>query len=84
MQTLTNALVDFSATFALTDGRTCTIRSPANQTLCPLSLTARVENGDRDDRNGVILEKTSEMALEFEKVISRFPDQWYNFYSYWL
>jgi KDO2-lipid IV(A) lauroyltransferase len=42
-----------------------------------------VANDSTRDRDALIREKTGEMAREFEKIISRFPDQWYNFFPAW-
>lgn len=42
-------------------------------------IPMRIEgNKDESLRNGV-----QEVARRFEEVINRYPDQWFNFYSYW-
>ncbi|GEM_PF-170745 len=43
-----------------------------------------VANPGRDGRDAVVRARTEDLAREFEKVIARFPDQWYNFYPSWL
>jgi KDO2-lipid IV(A) lauroyltransferase len=42
-----------------------------------------VNGAGKKGRNEIIREKTAELTREFERVISRFPDQWYNFYPAW-
>ncbi len=37
----------------------------------------------RGERERVIREGTGKIARVFEDYIRRYPDQWYNFYSYW-
>ncbi|HEX9023492.1 MAG TPA: lysophospholipid acyltransferase family protein [Geobacteraceae bacterium] len=37
----------------------------------------------RHDRAGVIREGTERLLRVFERYISAYPDQWYNFYDYW-
>lgn len=38
----------------------------------------------RADRKEVIRKGMQELAAVFERYIRRYPDQWYNFYPYWL
>ena len=37
----------------------------------------------REDREGVIRKGMEELIKKFEAYIEKYPDQWYNFYSYW-
>jgi KDO2-lipid IV(A) lauroyltransferase len=41
------------------------------------------DGGERGKRERVIREGMQEIARVFEDYIRRYPDQWYNFYSYW-
>jgi KDO2-lipid IV(A) lauroyltransferase len=42
-----------------------------------------VTRNEEEDRDETVKRMTVAMAREFEKVIGRFPDQWYNFYPAW-
>jgi predicted LPLAT superfamily acyltransferase len=37
----------------------------------------------REDREAVIREGMERLIKKFEAYIEKYPDQWYNFYSYW-
>ena len=37
----------------------------------------------REDRETVIQEGMEKLVKKFEEYIEKYPDQWYNFYSYW-
>lgn len=37
----------------------------------------------RDDREAVIRKGMESLIKKFEEYIEKYPDQWYNFYSYW-
>ena len=37
----------------------------------------------REDRNAVIRKGMEILIKKFEEYIEKYPDQWYNFYSYW-
>ena len=37
----------------------------------------------REDRNAVIRKGMEKLIKKFEEYIEKYPDQWYNFYSYW-
>ena len=37
----------------------------------------------REDREAVIREGMEKLIKKFEEYIEKYPDQWYNFYSYW-
>jgi lauroyl/myristoyl acyltransferase len=37
----------------------------------------------RKDRGAVIREGMERLIEKFEGYIEKYPDQWYNFYSYW-
>ncbi len=37
----------------------------------------------REDRETVIQEGMEKLIKKFEEYIEKYPDQWYNFYSYW-
>jgi len=37
----------------------------------------------REDREAVIRKGMEELIKKFEEYIEKYPDQWYNFYSYW-
>ena len=37
----------------------------------------------RQDREAVIQEGMEKLIKKFEEYIEKYPDQWYNFYSYW-
>ena len=37
----------------------------------------------RQDRETVIQEGMEKLIKKFEEYIEKYPDQWYNFYSYW-
>jgi KDO2-lipid IV(A) lauroyltransferase len=37
----------------------------------------------REDREAVIRKGMDELVKKFEAYIEKYPDQWYNFYSYW-
>jgi KDO2-lipid IV(A) lauroyltransferase len=37
----------------------------------------------REDREGVIRKGMEELIKKFEAYIEKYPDQWYNFYTYW-
>ena len=37
----------------------------------------------REDREAVIREGMERLIRKFEAYIEKYPDQWYNFYSYW-
>lgn len=39
--------------------------------------------GERDQRERVILEGTQQILRVFERYIGSYPDQWYNFFDYW-
>jgi KDO2-lipid IV(A) lauroyltransferase len=41
------------------------------------------DGSERAKREGAIREGMQEIARVFEDYIRRYPDQWYNFYSYW-
>ncbi|MHC4598060.1 MAG: hypothetical protein ACYS47_03555, partial [Planctomycetota bacterium] len=43
-----------------------------------------VKDSDEAGREAEVQARTEEMIREFEKVISRFPDQWYNFFPSWV
>lgn len=43
----------------------------------------RFDPATRDDREGVIREGMDALIKKFEEYIEKYPDQWYNFYSYW-
>jgi Kdo2-lipid IVA lauroyltransferase/acyltransferase len=36
-----------------------------------------------DDKNEAVRQGVQEIAKRFEEMISRYPDQWFNFFSYW-
>jgi KDO2-lipid IV(A) lauroyltransferase len=36
-----------------------------------------------DDKNETVRQGVQEIAKRFEEMISRYPDQWFNFFSYW-
>jgi KDO2-lipid IV(A) lauroyltransferase len=37
----------------------------------------------REDREAIIRKGMEELIKKFEQYIEKYPDQWYNFYSYW-
>jgi KDO2-lipid IV(A) lauroyltransferase len=37
----------------------------------------------REDREAIIREGMERLIKKFEEYIEKYPDQWYNFYSYW-
>jgi predicted LPLAT superfamily acyltransferase len=41
------------------------------------------ESSLRDDREKVIRGGMEKLIKKFESYIEKYPDQWYNFYSYW-
>lgn len=41
------------------------------------------EAGSREDREEVIRKGMEELIKKFESYIEKYPDQWYNFYSFW-
>ncbi len=41
------------------------------------------ESCSREDRETVIREGMEKLIKKFEGYIEKYPDQWYNFYSYW-
>jgi KDO2-lipid IV(A) lauroyltransferase len=40
-------------------------------------------SSSRDDRETVIRKGMEKLIKIFEAYIEKYPDQWYNFYSYW-
>jgi KDO2-lipid IV(A) lauroyltransferase len=40
-------------------------------------------SSSREDRETVIQEGMEKLVKKFEEYIEKYPDQWYNFYSYW-
>jgi KDO2-lipid IV(A) lauroyltransferase len=38
---------------------------------------------EREDREGALRKGMERLVRKFEEYIEKFPDQWYNFYSYW-
>ena len=40
-------------------------------------------SSSREDREAVIREGMERLIKKFEAYIEKYPDQWYNFYSYW-
>jgi KDO2-lipid IV(A) lauroyltransferase len=52
--------------------------------------TARAEapifapTADPDDRRAAADDLTQQLATRFEAIVSRFPDQWYNFFPSWV
>lgn len=51
---------------------------------CFIGKPIHVEPARGDRREFVLEARTQDLAREFEKVIERFPTQWYNFYPSWL
>ncbi len=41
------------------------------------------DSSSREDREAVIQEGMRVLVKKFEEYIEKYPDQWYNFYSYW-
>jgi KDO2-lipid IV(A) lauroyltransferase len=41
------------------------------------------ESSSREDREGNIRKGMEKLIKKFEGYIEKYPDQWYNFYSYW-
>ena len=37
----------------------------------------------REDREAVVRDGMERLIKKFEEYIEKYPDQWYNFYSYW-
>jgi lauroyl/myristoyl acyltransferase len=35
------------------------------------------------NKNEAVRQGVQEIAKRFEEMISRYPDQWFNFFSYW-
>ncbi len=41
------------------------------------------EDNSREDRETIIRKGMTELIKKFETYIEKYPDQWYNFFSYW-
>jgi KDO2-lipid IV(A) lauroyltransferase len=41
------------------------------------------ESSSREDREAIIRKGMERLINKFESYIEKYPDQWYNFYSYW-
>jgi KDO2-lipid IV(A) lauroyltransferase len=41
------------------------------------------ESSSREDREATIRKGMERLIKKFERYIEKYPDQWYNFYSYW-
>jgi KDO2-lipid IV(A) lauroyltransferase len=41
------------------------------------------ESSSREDREATLREGMEKLIKKFESYIEKYPDQWYNFYSYW-
>ena len=41
------------------------------------------ESSSREDREKIIRKGMERLLKKFEGYIEKYPDQWYNFYSYW-
>ena len=43
----------------------------------------RFESSSKEDRETIIRKGMEKLIKKFESYIEKYPDQWYNFYSYW-
>jgi KDO2-lipid IV(A) lauroyltransferase len=60
-----------------------TVLNPNGRYLAWMEDPIRVERKSGQGGTELIIEKTQEIATVFERVIARYPDQWYHFFDYW-
>lgn len=60
-----------------------TVLKPDGRYLSWMEKPIRVTRTQGVSSGQLIAQKTQELAAVFEKVISRYPDQWYHFFNYW-
>jgi len=60
-----------------------TVIKPDGHYLSWMEKPIRVSRRPGVTTSDLIAEKTQELATVFERIISRYPDQWYHFFNYW-
>jgi KDO2-lipid IV(A) lauroyltransferase len=48
-----------------------------------IEVPIQFESSSREDREAIIRKGMEKLINKFESYIEKYPDQWYNFYSYW-
>lgn len=60
-----------------------TVMRPQGDYLAWMEAPIRVRRIPNVNALTLLTEKTQELASVFERVIARYPDQWYHFFDYW-